>query len=65
VATKWRASWTKRQFEAMKSKPPPSDKRLRRDQAGQRSYYKMMYDPDSAVFGDVFIYNDRKSEMGY
>jgi hypothetical protein len=49
---------------AMKVKPPPS--------SGDAEIYlakeaitKMMRDPDSAVFSDVFFVNDRKSASGY
>jgi hypothetical protein len=68
AAIKWKAKQaaekTKRDLDAMKVKPPPS--------SGYAEIYlakaaitKIMRDPDSAVFGDVFFVNDRKSATGY
>jgi hypothetical protein len=68
VGMKWKAKQAaekaKRELDAMKVKPPPS--------SGYAEIYlakdaitKMMRDPDSAVFGDVFFVNDRKSPTGY
>jgi hypothetical protein len=68
AAIKWKsklsAEKTKRDLTAMRVKPPPS--------SGSAEIYlakdaitKMLRDPDSAVFSNVFFVNDRKSETGY
>jgi hypothetical protein len=58
------AEKSKLDLAAMKVKPPPS--------SGYAEIYlakegitKIMRDPDSAVFSDVFFVNDRKSAQGY
>jgi hypothetical protein len=68
AAIKWKAKQaaekTKRQMEAMKVKPPPSNG-YGEIYLAKEAITKMMRDPDSAVFSDVFFVNDRKSETGY
>ncbi|MGH9676467.1 MAG: cell envelope integrity protein TolA [Candidatus Acidiferrum sp.] len=55
---------TKLDLEAMKTKPPPSSGYPEIYMA-KEAIAKMMRDPDSTVFGDVFFVNDRKSSTGY
>ncbi|MGD0076580.1 MAG: hypothetical protein ABSD31_19955 [Candidatus Binataceae bacterium] len=68
AAVKWKAKQaaekTKRELHAMKVKPPPSSGYAEIFMA-KEAITKMMRDPDSAVFGDVFFVNDRKSATGY
>jgi hypothetical protein len=47
-----------------KVKPPPSSGYAEIALA-KEAITKMMRDPDSAAFGDVFFVNDRKSATGY
>lgn len=68
AAAKWRAKQaaekTKRELDAMKVKPAPSNGYAEIAYA-KEAITRMMRDPDSAVFGDVFFVNDRKSATGY
>jgi hypothetical protein len=68
AAAKWMAKdaaeKTKRDMAALKVKPPPSNGYAEIFVA-KDAIAKMMRDPDSAVFGDVFFVNDRKSPTGY
>jgi hypothetical protein len=68
AATEWTAKHTaeknKRALDAMKVKPPPSNGYAEIAFA-EASITKLMRDPESAVFGDVFFVNDRKSPTGY
>jgi hypothetical protein len=68
AAMKWKAKQaaekTKRELGAMKVKPPPSSGYAEIAFA-KTAITKMMRDPDSAIFGDVFFVNDRKSPTGY
>jgi hypothetical protein len=68
AALKWKekqtAEKTKHELEAMKVKPPPSSG-FAEIYLAKQAITKMMRDPDSAVFGDVFFVNDRKSPTGY
>jgi hypothetical protein len=58
------AEETKHQLEAMKVKPPPSNGYVEIEWAKEH-IKPALRDPDSAVFGDTFFVNDRKSETGY
>lgn len=68
AAIKWKAKQaaekTKRELDAMKMKPPPSSGYAEIALA-KEAITKMMRDPESAVFGDIFFVNDRKSAKGY
>jgi hypothetical protein len=68
AAMKWKAKQAaekaKRELDAMRVKPPPSSGNAEIYLA-KEAITKMMRDPDSAVFGDVFFVNDRKSPTGY
>jgi|GEM_PF-2670436 len=68
AATKWKAKQaaekTKRELDAMKVKPPPSSG-YAEIYLAKEAITKMMRDPASAVFGDVFFVDDRKSPTGY
>ena len=68
AASKWKAQQaaekTKRELDAMKVKPPSSSGYAEIFVA-KEAITKMMCDPDSAVFGDVFFVNDRKSATGH
>ena len=68
AAIKWKekqaAEKSKRQMDAMKVKPLPSNGYAEIFLA-KGAITKMMRDPDSAMFGDVFFVNDRKSATGY
>ena len=68
AAMKWKAKQAaekaKRELDAMKLKPPPSSG-YGEIYVAKEAIAKMMRDPDSAVFGDVFFVNDRKSPTGY
>jgi hypothetical protein len=68
AALKWKqkqtAEKTKHGLEGMKVKPPPSSGALEIYLAKQ-AITKMMRHPDSAMFGDVFFFNDRKTATGY
>jgi hypothetical protein len=68
AAMKWKAKQaaekSKRELEAMKIKPPPSSG-YGEIAVAKEAITKMMRDPGSAVFGDVFFVNDRKSPTGY
>jgi hypothetical protein len=68
AAIKWKtkqaADKIKRELDAMKVKPPPSSGYAEMFLA-KEAITKMLRDPDSAVFGDVFFVNDRKSATGY
>lgn len=68
AAIKWKqkqaAENAKRDLEAMKVKPPPSSG-YAEILLAKEAITKMMRDPDSAVFSDVFFVNDRKSATGY
>jgi hypothetical protein len=72
IALKAAADWTKKQatqktklaMDAMKVKPAPSEG-YGEIALAKESISKMLRDPSSAVFSDVFFVNDRKSETGY
>jgi hypothetical protein len=68
AAMKWTANQAaqkaKRELEAMKVKPQPSNGYTEITLA-KAAITKMMRDPDSAVFDDLFFVNDRKSSTGY
>jgi hypothetical protein len=68
AAIAWKAKQaaekTKRQMEAMKVKPPPSNG-YAEIYLAKEAVTKIMRDPASAVFSDVFFVNDRTSETGY
>jgi hypothetical protein len=68
AASKWKAEQVRKKakfdLEAMKNKPPPSSG-YAEIYTAKEAITKMMRDPDSAVFSDVFYVNDRKSATGY
>jgi hypothetical protein len=68
AAMRWKAKQaaekSKRELDALKVKPPPSSG-YGEIAVAKEAITKMMRDPDSAVFGDVFFVNDRKSPTGY
>jgi hypothetical protein len=64
LAAKQKAEKTKHALDAMRVKPPPSSG-VAEIYLAKEAITKMMREPDSAVFGDVSFYNDRKSEKGY
>jgi hypothetical protein len=64
VSRKWLAEQSKRKLDAMKVKPPPSNGYVEIEWAKEH-IKPALRDPDSAVFGDTFFVNDRKSETGY
>ena len=61
AAIKWKST---RKLEAMKVRPPPSNGTAEIYLA-KEAIPKLMRDPGSAVFGDIFFVNDRKSATGY
>ena len=68
AATKWtttRATQTAKQdLEALKVKPAPSGGDAEISFA-RAAITRLLRDPESAVFGDVFFVNDRKTPTGY
>jgi hypothetical protein len=68
AAMNWKAKQAaqkaKRELDAMKVKPPPSSG-YGEIAFAKEAITKIMRDPDSAVFGDVFFVNDRKTATGY
>jgi hypothetical protein len=64
VSKKWLAEKNKQKLDAMKIKPPPSNGYVEIEWAKEH-IKPALRDPDSAVFGDTFFVNDRKSETGY
>lgn len=68
AAIKWKkkqaAEKAKRELDSMKIKPPPSNGNAEIYLA-KEAIAKLMRDPSSAEFGDVFFVNDRKSATGY
>lgn len=72
IALKVAVDWTKEQsaqktklaMDAMKVKPEPSPG-YGEIYVAKESITKMLRDPSSAVFDDVFFVNDRKSATGY
>lgn len=64
VSKKWLAEKQKRKLDAMKVKPPPSNGYVEIEWAKEH-IKPALRDPNSAVFGDTFYVNDRKSETGY
>jgi hypothetical protein len=68
AVAKWKARQaaekTRRGLDALKVKPLPSDGSAEIALAKQQ-IAKIMNEPGSAVFGDLFFVNDRKSSAGY
>ena len=74
---KWGMKWKANRQAAEKNKREMNAMKVLKPSAHQSGYgrdclctpkdaiTKMMRDPDSAVFGDVFFVNDRKSARGY